>query len=764
MATDNEISTASTTWTTTLISKITVPTEDGQGRQTLILKDAEARTDIWSIKENYVLTTTLTTELAKKVSKSGDTMTGTLVAPIIQTGTASSNYFQSQKFRGEGNASSYYHAVDFGYSGHNQVDFYEYGGTFNFWKNENSTATSDASNRVASLQLGKLVERANTLTYPGKSGTFALTSDIPTVNNGTLTIQTEGTSKGTFTANQSGNTTINITASDLGLSGAMKFLGTSTTAITDGATTNPITIDGKSVTATAGNVVLYGSKEFVWTGSLWEELGDESSHALKSVTITGTGILSGGGSLEANRTITHNTVSRTDSTSAASPSYSGTFTAIDSITSDSYGHISKVNTKTITLPASYTLPTATSTALGGFKIGYTASGKNYPIQLDSDGKGYVTVNWTDTTYSTATTSANGLMSPSDKSKLDGIAANANNYSLPIASSSTLGGFKVGSGLSIASDGTLSATGGTSTSYTITLSGKGTLSGDTKIASDGTAICVITANTGLNYISLSASGANIVLDTELSSSQHMIILSGATKNVTLALTTLTPVSKGDLISMSLGNATPAAGSNNQYRVLNISGTVAEVVAMYDISTSQKFSSSSQTYSGSLLDTALNTTWYGTLNATAKAAIVDKTFKQDSWYWGTSGSPVYSGYYGTSNPGTSSYSVSLWNASFGSKITRKVYALSLQDVLDYVTDTSVGDGKLQNYNIWKLFWNTTSQPSNYTYPWLRSALASNSSSCWVVCGSIGYVSGSSYDDSLASRPALTIDLSKIDFSVV
>ena len=712
-----------------------------------------------------MLTTTLTTELAKKVSKSGDTMTGTLVAPIIQTGTAATSYFQSQKFRGQGDASTYYHAVDFGYSGHNQVDFYEYGGTWNFWKNTTSAATSDASNRVASLQLGKLVERANTLTYPGKSGTFALTSDIPTVNNGTLTIQTEGTSKGTFTANQSGNTTINITASDLGLSGAMKFLGTSTTAITDGATTNPITIDSKSVTATAGNVVLYGSKEFVWTGSLWEELGDESSHALKSVTITGTGILSGGGSLEANRTITHNTVSRTDSTSAASPSYSGTFTAIDSITSDSYGHINKVNTKTITLPASYTLPTATSTALGGFKIGYTASGKNYPIQLDSDGKGYVTVNWTDTTYSTATTSANGLMSSSDKSKLDGIAANANNYSLPIASSSTLGGFKVGSGLSIASDGTLSATGGTSTSYTITLSGPGTLSGDTKIASDGTAICIITSDAIYSKLGISASGATIVLNNAISKTSLMVILSGATKNVTLTLTASgkMDISKGTLLNMSLGNATPAAGTNNQYRVLNISGTVAEVVAMFDISTSQTYGSS-QTYSGSSLDTALNTTWYNTLSTTAKAAIVDKTFKQDSWYWGSSGSPVYSGYYGTSNPGTSSYSVSLANASFGSEITRKVYALSVQDVLDYVTDTSVGDGKLQNYNIWKMFWNTTSKPSTVTYPWLRSARASNSDYCWLVRGYDGYVDYSSYYNSFASRPALTIDLSKIDFSVV
>lgn len=62
------------------------------------------------------------------------------------------------------------------------------------------------------------------------------------------------------------------------------------------------------------------------------------------------------------------------------------------------------------------------------------------------------------TYSNASTSSAGLMSASDKSKLDGIASGANNYSLPTASASTLGGVKVGSGLNI-SNGVLSATGG-----------------------------------------------------------------------------------------------------------------------------------------------------------------------------------------------------------------------------------------------------------------------------------------------------------------
>lgn len=54
----------------------------------------------------------------------------------------------------------------------------------------------------------------------------------------------------------------------------------------------------------------------------------------------------------------------------------------------------------------------------------------------------------------ATTSASGLMSASDKAKLDNIEAKANAYSLPIATSSVLGGVKIGSNISI-SNGTIS---------------------------------------------------------------------------------------------------------------------------------------------------------------------------------------------------------------------------------------------------------------------------------------------------------------------
>lgn len=93
---------------------------------------------------NKPISTATQTALDGKVSKTGDTMTGTLVVPVVQTGSTEANYFQTRKMRGEGSASTYYHAIDFGYAGHNQVDFYEYGGLWNFYKN----TTADGSGKV----------------------------------------------------------------------------------------------------------------------------------------------------------------------------------------------------------------------------------------------------------------------------------------------------------------------------------------------------------------------------------------------------------------------------------------------------------------------------------------------------------------------------------------------------------------------------------------------------------------------------------------
>lgn len=97
------------------------------------------------------------------------------------------------------------------------------------------------------------------------------------------------------------------------------------------------------------------------------------------------------------------------------------------------------------------LDIASANSLGGIKVGTNLS-------IDANG----VLSATDTTYSVATGSADGLMSSSDFTKLAGIEANANNYSLPTAASDTLGGIKVGTNLSINASGVLSAT---DTTYT-----------------------------------------------------------------------------------------------------------------------------------------------------------------------------------------------------------------------------------------------------------------------------------------------------------
>jgi hypothetical protein len=107
----------------------------------------------------------------------------------------------------------------------------------------------------------------------------------------------------------------------------------------------------------------------------------------------------------------------------------------------------------------YSLPTATSSVLGGVKTGTNITNTSGTISLTkanvTNALGY-TPPTTNTTYGEATTSAAGLMSASDKTKLNGIATGANAYSLPTATNSVLGGVKTGSNITNSS-GTISLT-------------------------------------------------------------------------------------------------------------------------------------------------------------------------------------------------------------------------------------------------------------------------------------------------------------------
>ena len=226
-------------------------------------------------------------------------------------------------------------------------------------------------------------------------------------------------------------------------------------------------------------------------------------------------------------------------------------------------------------------------------------------------------------------------------------------------------------------------------------------------------------------------------------------------------------KGDLITMDLGNG------DKTYRVLKINGNIAECLAMYEASI-LKYNTTSKTttmgdttvqqYANSDLDNYLNTTWYNTLSNAAKAAIVPKVVIQDAWQYWTSLSHTYSGTYGTEVPGTTNYSISKYDGGTLTVGNRNVYAIGVQDVIDYLSDESLRvdtTAILRNVNIWKMFWNTKTQPSSIYYPWLCSAYVGDPTCVSIVSRNKGRLAQSGCSNSNAARPAFQIDLSKISF---
>lgn len=116
-------------------------------------------------------------------------------ANVFATGTGEGNYFQCRKFRGEGNASTYYHALDFGYAGHNQWDFFEYGGIYNFYQN----TTADGSGKVNLFQISpdgvtshKPLIAESTLTAKGAFTSSASTTLSNIKNAGILGTDSSG--------------------------------------------------------------------------------------------------------------------------------------------------------------------------------------------------------------------------------------------------------------------------------------------------------------------------------------------------------------------------------------------------------------------------------------------------------------------------------------------------------------------------------------------------------------------------------------------
>lgn len=197
---------------------------------------------------------------------------------------------------------------------------------------------------------------------------------------------------------------------------------------------------------------------------------------------------------------------------------------------------------------------------------YTLTKSGSTITLTGSDGATTSVADSNTTYSNATTSTAGLMSASDKSKLDGIAANANNYSLPTATSSVLGGVKTGSNITNSS-GTISLTKAnvtsalgytpptTNTTYstgTTTTSGLTKLYTGTGTATDGT----MTQNAINTALSGKAASSHTHTKSQITDFPTIPTVNNPTITITQAGAT-----KGTFTLNQSGNTTIALTDNN-----------------------------------------------------------------------------------------------------------------------------------------------------------------------------------------------------------
>lgn len=119
----------------------------------------------------------------------------------------------------------------------------------------------------------------------GGTGASSLNAGEVLIGNGTEAVTTkaiDGTvSSGSSNLITSGAVKSYVDTVTASITGAMHFIGSTTTTIFDGSASNPQIEGYNFANAQKGDVILSGSAEFVWTGTAWELLGDEGSYAVK---------------------------------------------------------------------------------------------------------------------------------------------------------------------------------------------------------------------------------------------------------------------------------------------------------------------------------------------------------------------------------------------------------------------------------------------------------------------------------------------------
>lgn len=162
------------------------------------------------------------------------------------------------------------------------------------------------------------------------------------------------------------------------IAGGTSFLGVTTTALTDGSTATTITVGGESVNAVNGGMVIYGSKEFVFSSSdnKWHEFGDTTDLGDLAFKDTATGTFTPAGNVSQptfTGTSSNVTITASDNSSGnyqpkgsvSAPTFTGTEASISSsATYTPAGSVNLTNGNTTVTVSKASSGTATYTPEG----------------------------------------------------------------------------------------------------------------------------------------------------------------------------------------------------------------------------------------------------------------------------------------------------------------------------------------------------------------------------------------------------------------
>lgn len=220
-----------------------------------------------------------------------------------------------------------------------------------------------------------------------------------------------------------------------------------------------------------------------------------------------------------------------------------------------------------------------------------------------------------------------------------------------------------------------------------------------------------------------------------------------------------LSKNDLIAMDLdGNG------DKQYRILNKNGNFAKVITQYYLEETPVIEEGAELgtfqdgytgwmYAGSPLDIYLNTTWYNTLNDTAKSAILEEEIKQGIYTYSSNVGTAKAIYEFESFAGEDYASIKLLDSTTVGN--RKVYAMAISDVIEYV-----GKNKISLIDINKL---TLGYPYNRGIV-MRSSQPNTLKNLWRLSVNLVPVLSNTSSNTTFARAVFTIDLSKISFTKI